>query len=134
MIHAHAHSEQAYVVVSGRGMMIVGDEEREVGADTLVFIPPRTPHAVKNLAAEPLVYFGPTTVSEQDGCSARAAGSPRRQKNGPTNKEGSTTMAIYSRHRSTVPSALPAAPDQQWRLCVTRSLLQSRRGPRESQC
>ena len=55
-LHAHAHSEQVYVIVGGRGVMIAGDEEREVEAGTLVFIPPETPHAIKNVGEEMLVY------------------------------------------------------------------------------
>jgi mannose-6-phosphate isomerase-like protein (cupin superfamily) len=37
--HAHA-PQQVYVVVSGSGRMLVGDEERDVGAGDLVFVPP----------------------------------------------------------------------------------------------
>jgi mannose-6-phosphate isomerase-like protein (cupin superfamily) len=55
-IHAHAASEQVYVIVSGRGVMIVGDEERQVEAGVIVFIPPRTGHAIKNIGEEALVY------------------------------------------------------------------------------
>jgi mannose-6-phosphate isomerase-like protein (cupin superfamily) len=55
-VHSHAESEQAYVIVRGVGRMIVGDEEREVEPGTLVFVPPRTAHAIRNVAEEPLVY------------------------------------------------------------------------------
>jgi mannose-6-phosphate isomerase-like protein (cupin superfamily) len=55
-VHAHADSEQAYVIVRGSGRMILGDDEREVGAGTLVFIPPGTPHTIRNDGDEPLVY------------------------------------------------------------------------------
>jgi mannose-6-phosphate isomerase-like protein (cupin superfamily) len=60
-VHAHADSEQAYVIVHGSGRMILGDDEREVGAGTLVFIPPGTPHAIRNDGEEPLVYLSATS-------------------------------------------------------------------------
>jgi mannose-6-phosphate isomerase-like protein (cupin superfamily) len=60
-VHAHADSEQAYVIVCGSGRMILGDEEREVGPGTLVFIPPDTPHAIRNDGNEPLVYVSATS-------------------------------------------------------------------------
>ena len=60
-VHAHADSEQAYVIVRGSGRMILGDDECEVGAGTLVFIPPGTPHAIRNDGEEPLVYVSATS-------------------------------------------------------------------------
>ena len=55
-LHSHADSEQVYVIVEGVGRMLVGDEEQAVEAGTLVFIPPRTPHAIRNIGDETLVY------------------------------------------------------------------------------
>ena len=69
-IHAHAECEQVYVIVSGRGVMIVGDEEREVDRGELVFIPSRTGHAIKNFGDETLVYVSassPPFPAEVDG-------------------------------------------------------------------
>jgi mannose-6-phosphate isomerase-like protein (cupin superfamily) len=60
-VHAHAESEQAYVIVRGSGRMILGDDERELGPGTLVFIPPATPHAIRNDGDEPLVYVSATS-------------------------------------------------------------------------
>jgi mannose-6-phosphate isomerase-like protein (cupin superfamily) len=60
-VHAHADSEQAYVILRGSGRMILGDDEREVGPGTLVFIPPGTPHAIRNETDEPLVYVSATS-------------------------------------------------------------------------
>jgi mannose-6-phosphate isomerase-like protein (cupin superfamily) len=59
-VHAHPANEQVYVIVRGRGLMTVGDEEREVGPGTLVFVPPRTGHAIFNTGDEPLVYVSAT--------------------------------------------------------------------------
>jgi mannose-6-phosphate isomerase-like protein (cupin superfamily) len=49
------------VIVRGSGRMILGDEEREVSAGTLVFIPPGTQHAIRNDGNEALVYVSATS-------------------------------------------------------------------------
>ncbi len=59
-VHAHPASEQVYVVISGRGVMTVGDEQREVAAGTMILVPPRTGHAIRNTGDEPLVYVSAT--------------------------------------------------------------------------
>lgn len=59
-MHTHSAQEQVYVIMSGRGQMLVGDEECEVGAGALVFVPPATPHAIRNTGAELLVYVSAT--------------------------------------------------------------------------
>jgi mannose-6-phosphate isomerase-like protein (cupin superfamily) len=55
-LHAHPGAEQAYVIVRGRGEMIVGDEREEVGSGTMILIPPGTDHAIRNPSDETLVY------------------------------------------------------------------------------
>ena len=55
-LHEHADREQCYVIVQGRGLMRTGDEEREVGAGTLVFVPPGTQHAIRNTGRGPLIF------------------------------------------------------------------------------
>jgi mannose-6-phosphate isomerase-like protein (cupin superfamily) len=59
-LHDHPKSEQVYVVVRGRGLMKVGEEEQEVRAGTLVLIPPGTSHAIRNTGSEPLVFVSAT--------------------------------------------------------------------------
>ncbi len=59
-VHAHPTQEQVYVVVRGRGVMKVGDEQQEVGAGTMILVPPRTGHAIRNSGDEPLVYVSAT--------------------------------------------------------------------------
>jgi mannose-6-phosphate isomerase-like protein (cupin superfamily) len=59
-LHAHPAQEQVYVIVEGRGQMLAGAEEREVGRGTLVFVPPSTPHAIRNTGDQPLVYVSAT--------------------------------------------------------------------------
>ena len=60
-IHAHEANEQVYVIVRGRGLMRVGDEQESVEAGDLVFIPPKTDHAIRNVGDEPLVYVSATS-------------------------------------------------------------------------
>ena len=59
--HSHADSEQVYVIVRGRGLMRVGDEQESVETGDLVFIPPKTGHAIRNDGDEPLVYVSATS-------------------------------------------------------------------------
>jgi mannose-6-phosphate isomerase-like protein (cupin superfamily) len=55
--HAHAESEQAYVIVRGRGRMEVAGDVEEVGEGDLVLIPPGAQHGIVNDGSEPLVYI-----------------------------------------------------------------------------
>ena len=59
-VHQHSANEQVYVIVRGRGVMKVGDEEREVDAGTLVFVPPGAGHAIRNTGDEALVFVSAT--------------------------------------------------------------------------
>ena len=59
-VHEHPEQEQIYVIVRGRGLMHVGGEEQEVRPGTLVFVPPATPHAIRNVGEEPLAYVSAT--------------------------------------------------------------------------
>jgi mannose-6-phosphate isomerase-like protein (cupin superfamily) len=60
-LHAHHGCEQVYVVVAGRGRMIVGGEEQDVRPGTLVFVPPGTQHAIRNPGPGNLVYVSATS-------------------------------------------------------------------------
>jgi mannose-6-phosphate isomerase-like protein (cupin superfamily) len=59
-IHRHAGLEQVYVIVRGRGTMLVGAERRELETGTLVFVPPDTDHAIRNTGTELLSYVSAT--------------------------------------------------------------------------
>jgi mannose-6-phosphate isomerase-like protein (cupin superfamily) len=59
-IHAHPENEQVYVIVRGRGLMKAGDEQQDVGPGTMVFVPPKTDHAIYNRGDEPLLYVSAT--------------------------------------------------------------------------
>ena len=58
--HAHADSEQMYVIVRGVGTMHVNDETEEVGPGTLVLVPPGATHSIRNDGDEPLVFVSAT--------------------------------------------------------------------------
>jgi mannose-6-phosphate isomerase-like protein (cupin superfamily) len=60
-LHMHAGMEQVYVIVRGHGAMTVGGERAEVGAGTLVFVPPETDHAIRNDGPELLTYVSATS-------------------------------------------------------------------------
>lgn len=59
--HSHQANEQAYVMVRGRGLMMVGDESQEVGPGTVIFVPPNTNHSIQNIGEEPLLFIGVTS-------------------------------------------------------------------------
>ena len=58
----HYHpSEQIYVITAGRGKMLVGKEEREVGAGDLVYVPSGVIHGIENVSEEVLTYVSAAT-------------------------------------------------------------------------
>lgn len=76
-VHLHRDSEQVYVIVRGRGTMIVDGEERRVEAGCAVLIPPLTRHAIRNTGDEPLEYVTATTPPLEAGkIWERATGLP----------------------------------------------------------
>lgn len=54
--HSHA-PEQAYVIVSGRGRMQVGNDFSEVKPGDMIFIPSNEMHGIENNGTEKLVYL-----------------------------------------------------------------------------
>ena len=49
-VHPHAHpTHEFYYVTSGRGIMIIGEEERQVAQGDLVYIPPDVVHSLRPL-------------------------------------------------------------------------------------
>ncbi|TMT85922.1 cupin domain-containing protein [Haloterrigena sp. H1] len=58
----HEHDpEQVYVILSGTGVMTVGDEERAVAAGDLVHIPANTEHGLENTGDRTLEYVSAAT-------------------------------------------------------------------------
>jgi mannose-6-phosphate isomerase-like protein (cupin superfamily) len=55
--HTHGDSEQVYVIVRGRGRMLVAGDVEEVREGDLVFIPPAAEHGIVNDGSETLVYI-----------------------------------------------------------------------------
>jgi mannose-6-phosphate isomerase-like protein (cupin superfamily) len=47
-VHAHGDADKLYCVLDGRGVFLVGDEERELGARQVVLAPAGAPHGVRN--------------------------------------------------------------------------------------
>jgi mannose-6-phosphate isomerase-like protein (cupin superfamily) len=52
--HHHREIEEIYYLVSGTGVMTVGDEMREVSAGDAVFVPRDHRHALRNTGSEPI--------------------------------------------------------------------------------
>jgi mannose-6-phosphate isomerase-like protein (cupin superfamily) len=59
-LHQH-EPEQVYVIVTGTGRMTVGDEEGDVTAGDLVFVPPKTIHGITNTGSDLLSYVSAST-------------------------------------------------------------------------
>jgi mannose-6-phosphate isomerase-like protein (cupin superfamily) len=55
--HRHPESEEIYFIVSGSGVLTVGDEASRVKPGDAVLIPPGTHHAAANDGAGPLVLL-----------------------------------------------------------------------------
>ena len=52
--HHHREIEEIYYVVSGRGLMTVGDEIREVIAGDAIYVPRNHRHSLSNTGSEPI--------------------------------------------------------------------------------
>lgn len=63
----HTHDEeQAYLVVSGRGRMRVGEEETKLVCGDLAHVPSGVPHKLTNDSGEDLVYVTVATASDEE--------------------------------------------------------------------
>ena len=54
--HSHAVTEQVYYILSGKGVMILGERRIVVEPHTSIFIPPHVVHAIENTGLEDLVF------------------------------------------------------------------------------
>jgi len=54
--HTHEVTEQVYYILSGKGVMILGDRRIVVEPHTSIFIPPHVVHAIENTGLEDLVF------------------------------------------------------------------------------
>ena len=58
----HSHGpQQVYVITRGSGRMKVGEEERDVSAGSMVFIPSNMEHGLVNTGDETLTYVSAAT-------------------------------------------------------------------------
>lgn len=55
--HAHPVAEELYYVLSGSGRIAVGDEQRDVRPGDGIALPPGTPHQIRNLGPDELVFL-----------------------------------------------------------------------------
>ncbi|HMF55397.1 MAG TPA: cupin domain-containing protein [Pyrinomonadaceae bacterium] len=55
--HYHDETEEIYYILSGSGLMTVGDEVREVEAGDAIFIPLRQRHTLENNGDKPLTLL-----------------------------------------------------------------------------
>jgi mannose-6-phosphate isomerase-like protein (cupin superfamily) len=55
--HSHPKTEEIYYVLRGRGLMTLGDEQREVRSGDGILIPPDSRHRIRNIGQEPLVFL-----------------------------------------------------------------------------
>jgi quercetin dioxygenase-like cupin family protein len=57
-MHKHPHPVEEFIyVLRGRGIETVGDEQREVGPGTAIFIPPEVEHRIENTGDEMLLLL-----------------------------------------------------------------------------
>ena len=52
-LHFHPDYEELYYVLSGYGIMTIGDDKQEIVRNYMVYIPHKTSHALINTAAIP---------------------------------------------------------------------------------
>jgi mannose-6-phosphate isomerase-like protein (cupin superfamily) len=74
--HRLERTDEIYFILSGRGLVSVGDESREVGPGDAVWIPAGIQQRIRNLSPDPLAFLcacGPAYTPE---CDQRAAQSP----------------------------------------------------------
>ena len=70
-LHSHEEAEQAYIVVSGRGMMTAAGDSQELGVGDLSMVSPATDHSVANTGDVDLCILSiqspPVTLAEVFG-------------------------------------------------------------------
>lgn len=56
-LDSHPDEEEIYLVLKGKGRVRVGDEIREVGPGTAVYVPRNSLHQMECISEEPLEYI-----------------------------------------------------------------------------
>jgi mannose-6-phosphate isomerase-like protein (cupin superfamily) len=60
--HYHTDFEEIYYILSGYGIMTIGEEMQEISRGDVVYIPANAPHTLLNTAAEVPLRFVTVTV------------------------------------------------------------------------
>ncbi len=55
--HRHLHHDLLVIVLKGHGSMLLGSEERIVGAGSILFVPRGTTHAFRNRSEQPAIAY-----------------------------------------------------------------------------
>lgn len=55
--HSHPDFEEIYYVLSGYGIITIGDEREEISRGDVVYIPPPSPHMLLNTGSVPLRFI-----------------------------------------------------------------------------
>ena len=55
--HFHPQTEEIYYVLRGQGLMTLGEERKTVGPGDGILIPPGSPHRIRNIGEDPLVFL-----------------------------------------------------------------------------
>ncbi len=55
--HQHENEEQIFFILSGKGVIKVGDEEQAVGEGDAIYLPPKLNHSIKNIGTYPLRFL-----------------------------------------------------------------------------
>jgi mannose-6-phosphate isomerase-like protein (cupin superfamily) len=65
-VHSH-EQEEVYLIVSGKGVMRIGDEEHCIGPGDYVYIHPGSEHILKNTSNENMIMifcYAPKSIAE----------------------------------------------------------------------
>jgi mannose-6-phosphate isomerase-like protein (cupin superfamily) len=65
--HYHTDFEEIYYVLSGYGIMTIGEEKQEISRGDVMYIPANAPHTLLNTAEVPLRFVTVTVKAAQDG-------------------------------------------------------------------
>lgn len=55
--HYHPDAEELYYVLSGNGLMHIGNEHKEIETGDVVYIPPEKVHFLQNTSSDPLRFI-----------------------------------------------------------------------------
>lgn len=65
-LHFHPDSEEIYYILSGYGIMTIGDEKEEVSRADVIYIPKNALHTILNTASVPLRFMTVTVKVSND--------------------------------------------------------------------